>query len=127
MRNILDFGKPQVDRLPNPIAIVAIDKHEKKLHILEFVKGEIYNFGVMDCYEDHYFYNDLEFDVEPGLYKAELDIEDTTVNYGADGIEYDCEPNVIFKQRFNFDSMEWVDYDQSQKNDCPCQSTCNKC
>lgn len=103
--NLLDYDKPEY---PTLIAIVAVGI-DSYLKIIQFENAEVANPGIHECYCDNYFWHDIDFEDSPGLYRASLSVNDTSVNT-PDGMEYDCEPNIKLTHKFNFELKQWDTY-----------------
>lgn len=118
--DLLSFGRDQSTIPPNPHGIISIDKFTNRASLIEIISDEFSNPGVIELYSDSDFYGEWEFDEAPGVYFVELDVKDTTVDYGPGGIEYDCEAIIHFKQKLNFTTMVWEDYVQINQDNSSC-------
>lgn len=115
MIDLFKAMQPPTPKYPKLKAIIAIGLNAR-MQIMEFTNLPVANPGIHECYQDEYFWNDLDFTDPIGLYIAELDVVDTSVNT-PDGIEYDCEPSITMIRKFDFNDNRWKHYEPKEEDD----------
>ncbi len=113
MTNTLDLDSNLLDLAPPvkepewdlPIVAISIGRNAR-MQIIEIMNNKVANPHIIEMFDECCIEDELEFIEDVGIYRAEFSTVDTSYDT-LDGREYDWDPVVTLKHKYNFITCKW--------------------